>query len=397
MTAPPKTRIAVWWCFPCKATSGIFRELSERADIEIDVFLLEGMSENRIKLGWEFPDYGRAKVEIAPADPGSARVFFDTVDLEHYDLHILNSLYVWPEFNRIVDRLIKERIDFGIMTEAPFNGFYGLKRLAKRLYIRCVLPMKTRARARHAKFVLSLSGAAPRALQNLRRQGYPAQVVQPFGYFLEERGKKAPLRDITGALRLLCTGYLTQNKGQHWLIEAVRRLRDRHGAHAVEVKVTGFGPAEDALRAQIQDADLGGIVELTGAVENVRLHALYDWCDLFVAPGFEEPWGIRINEALQYGIPLIVSDRIGASELVSAAQGGEVFTAGDVQDLTEKLSAVVATPARLKEWQKNIFDYRDRLHPRTASDVLCHVVRQVRDGKQPHVTPLWLWDRDSSS
>ena len=56
---------------------------------------------------------------------------------------------------------------------------------------------------------------------------------------------------------------------------------------------------------------------------------LADWyqaADLFVMPTREDVWGLVVNEAMAYGLPVISSDMCGAaSEMVKNGYNGYIF------------------------------------------------------------------------
>jgi glycosyltransferase involved in cell wall biosynthesis len=51
-----------------------------------------------------------------------------------------------------------------------------------------------------------------------------------------------------------------------------------------------------------------------------------------------EPWGLVVNEVMNAGKPVIVSDQVGSgADLVKLGTNGDVFSAGDVEDLRAKM------------------------------------------------------------
>jgi glycosyltransferase involved in cell wall biosynthesis len=71
----------------------------------------------------------------------------------------------------------------------------------------------------------------------------------------------------------------------------------------------------------------------------------YLLADLFVLPsrGFYETWGLAVNEAMQMGVPCLVSDRVGCQrDLVTHGETGWVFDAAEPRALGRALSAALA-------------------------------------------------------
>jgi glycosyltransferase involved in cell wall biosynthesis len=66
---------------------------------------------------------------------------------------------------------------------------------------------------------------------------------------------------------------------------------------------------------------------------------------VFVLPARHEPWGLIVNEVMNAGRPVILSDDIGAQpDLVTDGVEGCVFPVGDVQALADALERVLADP-----------------------------------------------------
>lgn len=69
--------------------------------------------------------------------------------------------------------------------------------------------------------------------------------------------------------------------------------------------------------------------------------------DLLVLPsyGSGETWGLIVNEAMNLGKPVIVSDHVGCAEdLVEPGKTGYIFPAGDVQTLARVLETALSDP-----------------------------------------------------
>jgi len=74
-----------------------------------------------------------------------------------------------------------------------------------------------------------------------------------------------------------------------------------------------------------------------------QMPAIYDLCDLFVLPSSFEPWGLAINEVMNAGKAVIVSDVVGcAPDLVIEQENGKVFEMGNIESLRNALSWAIA-------------------------------------------------------
>jgi glycosyltransferase involved in cell wall biosynthesis len=83
-------------------------------------------------------------------------------------------------------------------------------------------------------------------------------------------------------------------------------------------------------------------IRFIGFRNQSELPALYDLCDVFVLPSDHEPWGLVVNEAMNAGKPVIVSDRVGAGpDLIDDGINGFVYPVGDVAALANRLRLTV--------------------------------------------------------
>ena len=63
-----------------------------------------------------------------------------------------------------------------------------------------------------------------------------------------------------------------------------------------------------------------------------NLHKRFDKTDVLVAPSiWYETFGFTVLEALSYGVPVIVSDHVGAKDIIG--DNGVIVKAGDVSEL----------------------------------------------------------------
>jgi glycosyltransferase involved in cell wall biosynthesis len=73
------------------------------------------------------------------------------------------------------------------------------------------------------------------------------------------------------------------------------------------------------------------LVVVTGGLGEDELAQRYVDADVFALLSWHEPWGVVVNEAAASALPLVLSDRVGASrDLLRNGENGFVVPAGDV-------------------------------------------------------------------
>jgi glycosyltransferase involved in cell wall biosynthesis len=116
---------------------------------------------------------------------------------------------------------------------------------------------------------------------------------------------------------VLFLGRVTLQKGPDWFVEAARRVLDAEPGATFVLAGTG-----DMLPRVIERAAELGIAErvlFPGFVDRERASQLFALADVFVMPSVSEPFGIVPLEAMDRGVPVIVSRQSGAAELLRNA------------------------------------------------------------------------------
>jgi glycosyltransferase involved in cell wall biosynthesis len=80
-----------------------------------------------------------------------------------------------------------------------------------------------------------------------------------------------------------------------------------------------------------------------GYVNNRDLKEYYTSHDVFILPSFIEAWGMVIDETLFYGTPILVSNRVGARELIVDGENGFWFDPYSSTDLADKIKNITNT------------------------------------------------------
>ncbi len=161
------------------------------------------------------------------------------------------------------------------------------------------------------------------------------------------RSNKVSLRRRLGlpesALVVLFSGKLIAKKRPLDLLEA---FYSANIPNALLVYV-GEGALRTALEARAQELGIAGAVRITGFVNQSAIGQYYAAADVFVmCSGIGETWGLSTNEAMNFGLPVLLSDLTGcAADLCRPGVNGFVFPTGDVEALAEHLRYVLALPA----------------------------------------------------
>lgn len=145
---------------------------------------------------------------------------------------------------------------------------------------------------------------------------------------------------------LLWSGKITEVKNPGLVVDALKRLTPGE-REACWLLVVGEGALRERFSAALEPL-LGGRCRFAGFVNQRELGRWYAMADALVFPSRQgETWGLVVNEALQFGLSLLVSDHAGsARDLVAGPwpppPGSCVFPSGDAAALATAIRDLVA-------------------------------------------------------
>ncbi len=144
---------------------------------------------------------------------------------------------------------------------------------------------------------------------------------------------------------ILFASKMQTRKHANDLIEAYTRLAPAPGLEPEPyLLLVGDGEERPALEAQAAATGLSSI-RFCGFRNQSELPRFFDLATVFVLPARHEPWGLIVNEVMNAGCPIIVTDDVGCyPDLVTDGVEGFIYPARDVAALTGALRRILASP-----------------------------------------------------
>ncbi len=129
------------------------------------------------------------------------------------------------------------------------------------------------------------------------------------------------------------------------LLEAYSRLSPGEGADPVPyLVIVGDGEHRKELEATAAATGFSSI-RFCGFRNQSELPRFFDIASVFVLPSRHEPWGLIVNEVMNAGRAVIISDDVGCQpDLIEDGVQGAIFPVRDVDALTDALRRVLASP-----------------------------------------------------
>ncbi len=155
-----------------------------------------------------------------------------------------------------------------------------------------------------------------------------------------------PARQWHGERQLLTVCRLTDQKGVDVLLEALKALRAESARW--HLRIVGDGPRRVELMQQAAAAGLAERVEFTGAASEAEVRRHLSQSHVFVLPSRFEGFSNAALEAMESGMPVLVT-RCGGLDTYLRSDMGWVVEPGDVTALTAALrGALAAAPETLE-------------------------------------------------
>ncbi len=143
---------------------------------------------------------------------------------------------------------------------------------------------------------------------------------------------------------ILFASKLQKRKHCDDLLEAYIRMAPPGGEPLPYLVIVGDGEMRSALETRAAATSFSSI-RFCGFRNQSELPRFFDLCSVFVLPSRHEPWGLIVNEVMNAGRAVIVSDDVGSHhDLITNGVEGIVYPVRDVAALTAALERVLASP-----------------------------------------------------
>jgi glycosyltransferase involved in cell wall biosynthesis len=316
---------------PTPYRSPLFDLLAERPELDLTViYSARAIAGNDWRLrpshphlflrGLRVPGADRVLRHAYPVTPGIVRELErrrpDCVVLTGWSTFASQAAIAWCRLRRVPYVLIVESHDHGSRT--------AWRKAVKGAVVPWVV--------RHASSLL-VTGSLARA-SVLARGADPARVrvfanTVDVDRFEREsatvRRERAEVRARLGiepeTFAVLCVARLAQEKGIDLLLRAA--------PEGSQVLLVGGGPERDALEQLA--GSIGVRASFVGVVPWEDIVRYYAAADVFALLSRHEPWGVAVTEAAACGLPLVLSDAVGAAhDLLRDGENGVLVPTGDV-------------------------------------------------------------------
>jgi len=193
--------------------------------------------------------------------------------------------------------------------------------------------------------------SGPSAASYLRFLGFRARPIA-LGYDTVSVERMRRLADgeantLYDARTFLVVARLVPKKNIETILSAYAAYREGGGGNR-KLVICGSGPLEAKLRDKVFALGIDRFVEFRGFCSQEQVASAMLTALVLLLPSTEEQWGLVVNEALAFGLPIIISSSAGAGEvLVKAFINGYRL---DPRDVEQWSSAMLEMDKDEKRW-----------------------------------------------
>lgn len=127
----------------------------------------------------------------------------------------------------------------------------------------------------------------------------------------------------------LFIGRLSKVKNLKTLIKVFNDLND------FSLTIIGEGEDESLLKGMANEN-----IIFEGAIQNKYIREHFLSKDVLILPSISETWGLVVEEALFFGMPVIVSKNCGSSELIKQGVNGYLIDPNDIKSMKSIISNI---------------------------------------------------------
>lgn len=149
---------------------------------------------------------------------------------------------------------------------------------------------------------------------------------------------------------VLFVGRLTRQKGPEFFVDIAERVLSQE--QNVRFVMAGTGEYFNPLLERAAQKGIAHRFHLTGFLNLDKVRKLLSVADVYVMPSVSEPFGLSAVEAVQFGVPAVISKQSGVSEVL---KGSLKFDYWDVNRAADYIIRLLADPVLAEKLKEDAF------------------------------------------
>ena len=135
-------------------------------------------------------------------------------------------------------------------------------------------------------------------------------------------------------------GRITMQKGPEYFVEAAAKVLQK--THNVRFVMAGSGDMMEKMIRLAADRDIADRFHFTGFLKGRQVYEMLAASDVYIMPSVSEPFGISPLEAMQMGVPSIISKQSGCAEILENVIKIDYW---DINAMADAIYSIIKYPA----------------------------------------------------
>lgn len=149
--------------------------------------------------------------------------------------------------------------------------------------------------------------------------------------------------EMKRSIKLLSTGVFFSYRNYETLVCVVECLKNKN--YDIRLDIIGSTDSDkqyaDKVINLIKEKGLESSIKVWGQVDEKTYNALYNQANIFAFVNIDQSWGLTVFEAMSAGIPTIVSNSVGAIELLHNDEDAIIVDPKNVDEIVKKIVQLV--------------------------------------------------------
>lgn len=135
-------------------------------------------------------------------------------------------------------------------------------------------------------------------------------------------------------------GRITMQKGPEYFVEAAAKVLKNN--HDVRFVMAGSGDMMDKMITLAAERGIADRFHFPGFQKGKQVYEMFKASDVYVMPSVSEPFGISPLEAMQMGVPSVISKQSGCAEILDNVIKTDYW---DIDAMADAINAIITYPA----------------------------------------------------
>ena len=169
-------------------------------------------------------------------------------------------------------------------------------------------------------------------------QGFPTRKLKTLNFgadltkFFPDYKPEVSISLTNNNFQLICVASINPRKGHIYLLEAWKRLKLNNA------RLLLIGSVDPCMRPTL--SRYSDLFTHKSRVPNHELRTYYNSSDAFALTSIEDGFAYVVTEAMACGLPVIVSDAVGASDLIQEGKTGFIVKSRCIDDVMKAIQCL---------------------------------------------------------